>query len=373
METTINTGLAGLQVGESAICAVSDDHEAGLLYRGYRIENLVETCCFEEVAYLLIYGALPTSAQLASYQAKLCQYRALPSSLKQALENIPAQSHPMDVLRTACSLLGNEQPNTTIAQTQAIADQLLAQFPAILLYWHLFHTRSKRIDTASTTASTAAYVLETLHQSPADQEQAKMLDHSFTLYAEHEFNASTFSARVTAATLSDVYSAVCSAIGTLRGPLHGGANEQAYALITQFKSPDEAERKVKTLLLNKKLIMGFGHRVYTHCDPRSAIIQGWSKCLARTSEQKNVYAISEKIETIMRKEKNLFPNLDFYTASAYAFCNIPTALFTPLFVLSRITGWSAHIHEQYMNNKLIRPLSIYTGPAQRPVPLMTDR
>lgn len=364
MSTKKTGGLAGVVAGKSAICTVGL-HGVGLLYRGYTIEDLAEHATFEEVAYLLIYGELPTTAVLKDYQKKLIKARRLPIPLKNVLEQIPASAHPMDVLRTGCSVLGSLEPENKTHGAIEITNRLIGAFPAMLLYWYYFSHQQKQINTELTDPSTAAYFLHLLHGKEPDSLQARMLDVSLILYAEHEFNASTFAARVTAATLSDFYSAICSAIGTLRGPLHGGANEEAYRLISRFHSVEEADKGLRHMLANKELVMGFGHRVYTKEDPRSPIIKSWSKKLSEKLKDKLLFPISERIEKIMWDEKNLFPNLDFYTASAYAFSKIPTDMFTPIFVMSRITGWAAHVIEQRSDNKLIRPTSEYIGPEQR--------
>ncbi|MFW0089415.1 MAG: citrate/2-methylcitrate synthase [Coxiella endosymbiont of Haemaphysalis japonica] len=357
-------GLAGIIAGQSGICTVGQK-EVGLRYRGYPIEDLAENASFEEVAYLLIYGKLPNRKELNDYQNTLLKLRSLPEALKLVLEQIPEHSHPMDVLRSGCSFLGCLEPETGSHTAVEIANRLIAIFPAMLFYWYHFQKNNVRINTALSTLSTASYFLCLLHNKEPNLLQARILEISMILYAEHEFNASTFAARITAATLSDFYSAVCSAIGALRGPLHGGANEEAYKLIHRFKDPDEVEIKIKKMLERKELIMGFGHRVYKTSDPRSAIIKVWSKKLSTQSNNMHLFSISERIEKVMWKEKKLFPNLDFYSALAYASCNIPMEMFTPLFVMSRITGWAAHIIEQRENNKLIRPLSEYIGPAPR--------
>jgi len=359
--STNSAGLAGVIAGESSICTVSAKG-SGLHYRGYSIEDLAKKASFEEVAYLLVYNELPNAKALDKFKSSLINHRSLPAALKTVLEQIPASAHPMDVLRSGCSILGNLEPETESYHGAEIAVRLLALFPAILLYWYHFQHNGNRIDTELNDDSVAAYFLHLLHQKKPDSLQTEMLNASLILYAEHEFNASTFTARVIAATRSDFYSAICGAIGALRGPLHGGANEEAFYLINQFQTVDEADSAVREMLLAKKLIMGFGHRVYTVRDPRSDIIKDWAKKLAEQQNDDRLYPISECIENIMRSEKNLFPNLDFYSASAYAFCDIPTELFTPIFVLSRTSGWSAHILEQRANNKLIRPLSNYTGP-----------
>ncbi|CAN5352692.1 2-methylcitrate synthase [soil metagenome] len=354
-------GLAGIVVGETAICTVGKEG-VGLTYRGYSIEDLAEKATFEEVAYLLIYGKLPTQKELSAYKTKLRQLRGLPEALKTVLKQLPATAHPMDILRTGCSALGTLEPEKNVEDQYNVADRLLACFPSMLLFWYQFHKTGKEIDTQTDADNVAGHFLQLLYGHKPDELYQRAVDVSLILYAEHEFNASTFSARVTIATGSDFYSAITSAIGTLRGPLHGGANEAAMELIERFKTPDEAERGIKQRLVDKSLIMGFGHRVYKSCDPRSDIIKVWSKRLADAKGDNVLYPVSERIEKVMRDEKKLFPNLDFYSASAYHFCGIPTPMFTPLFVISRITGWAAHIIEQRKNNKLIRPSADYNGP-----------
>jgi len=356
-------GLAGVVAGKSAISTVGQG--IGLHYRGYSIEDLSMHASFEEVAYLLLYGRLPTKTELTHYQQQLISQRNLPEALKKVLEQLPASSHPMDILRTGCSVMGSLEPEKNSSQAAAIATRLIATVPAMLMYWYHFAHNGKRIQTELDDPNTAGYFLHLLHQKKSDALQTEMLNSSLILYAEHEFNASTFTARVITATLSDFYSAICGAIGALRGPLHGGANEEAYYLIQQFNTPDEAESGIKEMLVNKKLIMGFGHRVYKNCDPRSDIIKQWSHKLSQKLNDKKLYPVSERIEKVMRDEKKIFPNLDFYSASAYAMAKIPTNMFTPIFVIARISGWAAHIIEQRENNKIIRPLSEYTGPEPR--------
>lgn len=357
-------GLAGIVAGQSAIATVGQEGK-GLNYRGYSIDDLAAHATFEEVAYLLMYGQLPTKAELATYTNKLVSLRNLPESLKKVLKLIPKETHPMDVLRTGCSMLGTLEPEADFSQQYDIADRLLALFPGILCYWYAYHFKGKEISAESEDQSVGGHFLTLLHGHEPTKLQRDMMNVSLILYAEHEFNASTFAARVTAATLSDFYSAITSAIGTLRGPLHGGANEAAMELIERFKTPDEAESQLMIMLENKAKIMGFGHRVYTKSDPRSDIIKAWSKKLGLAQDSMLLYKISERIEEVMWREKTLFPNLDFYSASAYHFCGIPTPLFTPIFVISRVTGWSAHIFEQRADNRLIRPTSEYIGPEPR--------
>ena len=354
-------GLAGVVAGTTAIATVGKEG-AGLTYRGYDIDDLAKHATFEEVAYLLLYDQLPTLPQLDAYRDRLRSMRGLPDALRSALESVPASSHPMDVLRTGCSVLGNLEPETDFSQQRAKADRLLSVFPSMLLYWYHYSHNGERIDVETDDDSIAGHFLRLLHGRPPESDHRHALDVSLILYAEHEFNASTFTARVIAATLSDFHSAVVGAIGALRGPLHGGANEAAMELIQRFSDPDDAEHGIREALERKEKIMGFGHRVYTTSDPRNKVVKEWSHRLGDAAGDLRLWHISERIEQVLWDEKKLFPNADFYSASAYHFMGIPTPLFTPIFVCSRITGWSAHIMEQRADNKLIRPGADYTGP-----------
>jgi 2-methylcitrate synthase len=358
-------GLAGVVAGKTAVCTVGQEG-VGLTYRGYDIHDLAAQATFEEVAYLLLYGTLPTASELEQFRARLLPLRALPSLLRQTLEAIPVGSHPMDVMRTGCSMLGALEPEQSFDGQYLAAERLLAAFPSMLAYWHRFWRDGERIDPVTDDPSIAGHFLHLLHGKPPGEDHRRAMDVSLILYAEHEFNASTFTARVAASTLSDFYSAITAAIGTLRGPLHGGANEAAMGLIERFRSPDQAESGVLQALAKKEKIMGFGHRVYAHSDPRSEVIKAWSQRLAAEAGDAVIFPVSERIEQVMLREKKLFPNLDFYSASVYRFLGIPTPLFTPLFVCSRLTGWAAHVFEQRADNRLIRPSAEYIGPPLRP-------
>jgi 2-methylcitrate synthase len=360
-----STGLRGQAVGVTEIATVGKAG-VGLTYRGYAIEELADQASFEEVAYLLIYGALPVQAELDSFRLRLKQKRQLPEALSKVLELIPADAHPMDVLRTACSFLGSIEPESSFAIQKEVSERLLAVFPSALAYWHHFSRKGERIATDDDANSLAGHYLTLLHGDAPSEGSRRALDVSLILYAEHEFNASTFACRVCAATLSDFYSCITAGIGTLRGPLHGGANEAAMALVERFKTRKEARAAVLELLAAKQKIMGFGHAVYKHSDPRNAINKTWSQRLSKSAPDGYLFEVSEEIEAVMKEEKNLFANADFFSATVYHFLGIPTPHFTPLFVMARTAGWSAHIQEQRANNKLIRPNADYVGPEPRP-------
>ncbi|WP_328189246.1 bifunctional 2-methylcitrate synthase/citrate synthase [Marinobacter sp. OP 3.4] len=355
-------GLRGQVAGETALCTVGKSG-AGLTYRGYEIADLAEKAQFEEIAYLLLRGKLPNRKELDEYKQKLQSLRGLPDALKAVLEQIPKNAHPMDVMRTGCSMLGNLETEQDFSEQDDKIDRMLAVFPSIITYWYRFAHEGVRIETESDVDSIGGHFLELLHGKKPSELHEKVMNVSLILYAEHEFNASTFNARVCASTLSDIHSCVTGAIGTLRGPLHGGANEAAMELIQKFQTPDEAEKGLLGMLERKDKIMGFGHAIYKESDPRNAIIKQWSKKLAEEVGDTVLYPVSVRCEEVMWREKKLFCNADFFHASAYHFMGIPTELFTPIFVMSRVSGWTAHVKEQRENNRIIRPSADYTGPA----------
>ncbi|HLV47433.1 MAG TPA: 2-methylcitrate synthase [Aliidiomarina sp.] len=365
-------GLRGQVAGETALCTVGKSG-SGLTYRGYDISELADKVTFEEVAYLLAEGELPNTQQLADYKARLKSMRGLPQALKDVLERIPAEAHPMDVLRTGCSFLGNIEPEVDFGDANSKIERMLAAFPSMLLYWYRFSHDNVRIETETDDDSVGAHFLRMLHDKEPSQLHIDVMNTSLILYAEHEFNASTFTARVCASTLSDIHSCVTAAIGSLRGPLHGGANEAAMELIENMTSPDNAEEIMMGMLARKELIMGFGHAVYSEFDPRNAVIKAWSKKLGEEFGDSLLYDVSVRCEDVMWREKKLFPNADFFHASAYHYMGIPTKLFTPIFVMSRVTGWTAHVKEQRANNRIIRPSADYIGPEPRPVTRIGDR
>lgn len=355
-------GLRGQSAGTTALCTVGKTG-TGLTYRGFDITDLAHNAEFEEVAYLLLRGTLPTKDQLDQYKTRLCSLRGLSNDLKEVLELIPSSAHPMDVMRTGCSFLGNLEQEMGFGDQYQVTERLLAQFPAIICYWYRYSHDGVRIDTEDQTESCiGGYFLKMLTGKEASEMHKKVMHCSLILYAEHEFNASTFAARVCASTLSDQHSCISAAIGTLRGPLHGGANEAAMEMIQDWRTPEEAETKIMDMLDKKEKIMGFGHAIYRESDPRNALIKEWAKLLSEDVGDSYLYAVSERVESVMKREKGLFCNADFFHASAYHFMDIPTKLFTPIFVMSRLTGWAAHIYEQRENNRIIRPSADYTGP-----------
>jgi len=358
-ETKKTGGLAGVTAGKTALCTVGKEG-AGLTYCGYDIYDLADNASFEEVAHLLLCGHLPTQAELDDYVTTIKSLRGLPDALKTVLEMIPAGAHPMDVLRTGVSFLGNIEPEDDFSNQHKVADQLLACLPSMILYWHRFHTDGVRIETETDDDTVAGHFLHMLHDEAPSELHEKCLSTTLILYAEHEFNASTFAGRVITGTLSDMHSAVSGAIGALR-------------LIQKFNSPEEATAGVHGMLERKDLIMGFGHRVYTTSDPRNSVNKAMSKALAEEKGDMTLYEVSEAIEKVMWDEKKLFANADFFAASVYHFMGVPTYLFTPIFVCSRITGWAAHIMEQRADNKLIRPAAEYVGPALQEWVAIEDR
>ncbi len=357
-------GLRGQSAGDTALCTVGKTG-TGLTYRGYDISDLTSNAGFEEVAYLIFYGELPNVAQLAAYRKDLKSQRKLPATLLEVLERIPASAHPMDVMRTGCSMLGNLEPEGDFSNQQKVANRLLATLPGIINYWYRFTHEGVRIDTESDEDTLAGHFLQTLSGKAPSALHRQVMDVSLILYAEHEFNASTFTARVCASTLSDMHSCVTGAIGSLRGPLHGGANEAAMELIEKFQSAEQASQGVLDMLIRKDKIMGFGHAIYRTSDPRNVIIKQWAEKLANEVGDKVLYPVSCAIEKVMWDQKELFANADFFHASAYNFMGIPTKLFTPIFVCSRVSGWAAHVMEQRSNNRIIRPNADYIGPAPR--------
>ncbi|WP_418642193.1 bifunctional 2-methylcitrate synthase/citrate synthase [Vibrio chaetopteri] len=358
-------GLRGQSAGTTSLCTVGQSG-TGLTYRGYDITDLANNAQFEEVAHLLLRGHLPNQKELDDYKTILVGLRGLPEALKQALELIPADAHPMDVMRTGCSVLGNLEQELDFSQQQQATERMLALFPAIICYWYRFSHDGVRIVTEDQSEDCiGGYFLKMLTDKAPSALHKQVMHCSLILYAEHEFNASTFAARVCASTLSDIHSCITAAIGTLRGPLHGGANEAAMDMIQDWRTADEAEANIMQMLANKDKIMGFGHAIYRESDPRNALIKRWSKELSETVGDTYLYDVSVRVESVMKREKGLFCNADFFHASAYHFMDIPTKLFTPIFVMSRLTGWAAHVYEQRANNRIIRPSADYDGPEAR--------
>ena len=365
-------GLRGQVAGKTSLSTVGKSG-SGLTYRGYDVKDLAEQCVFEEVAHLLLYGHLPTQSELDAYQAKLKKLRGLPQALKDVLERIPKDAHPMDVLRTGCSMLGNLEMETDFDQQNDKTDRMLAVFPSIINYWYRFSHDNVRIETETDDDTIGGHFLHLLKGKKPNELHERVMNVSLILYAEHEFNASTFTARVCASTLSDIHSCITGAIGSLRGNLHGGANEAAMDMIQDFKSPDEAEAEMMAMLERKDKIMGFGHAIYSESDPRNVIIKEWAEKLAEDVGDTVLYPVSVRCEEVMWREKKLFCNADFFHASTYNFMGIPTKLFTPIFVCSRLTGWASHVFEQRANNRIIRPSAEYIGEEPREVPPIAER